>query len=167
MYLALTGLYQARWTDAIHEEWMRGVVRDYPDVTRAKAERVRDLMNAHVEHCLVEGYEDIVPTLTLPDPDDRHVLAAAIRGGAGTIVTANLADFPTAILKPHGIVARHPDDFVAHWLDVAPLAVCEAARLQRGSLKRPPKTVDEYLDSLARQNLPRTVAALRGYSALL
>lgn len=167
MYLALTGLYQARWTDAIHEEWMRSVVRDYPDVTRAKAERVRDLMNAHVEHCLVEGHEDIVPTLTLPDPDDRHVLAAAIRGGAGTIVTANLADFPTATLKPHGIVARHPDDFVSHWLDVAPLAVCEAARLQRGSLKRPPKTVDEYLDSLARQNLPRTVAALSGYSELM
>lgn len=167
MYLPLSGLYQARWTDAIHEEWMRSVVRDYPDVTRAKADRVRDLMNAHVEHCLVEGYEGLIATLTLPDPDDRHVLAAAIHAGADTIVTANLADFPAAALQPYGVVARHPDDFVSHWLEVAPLAVCEAARLQRGSLKRPPKTVDEYLDSLARQNLPRTVAALRDYSALL
>lgn len=51
MYLALTDLFRARWTDAIHEEWMRNVVRDYPDVTRAKTERVRDLMNAHVRDC--------------------------------------------------------------------------------------------------------------------
>lgn len=90
MHLALTDLFRARWTDAIHEEWMRGVVRDYPDVPRAKAARVRDLMNAHVRHCLVTGYEELIPALALPDPDDRHVVAAAVRAGATVIVTANL-----------------------------------------------------------------------------
>jgi hypothetical protein len=81
MYLAMTDLFRAKWTDAIHEEWMRNVQADYPDITRAKAERIRDLMNAHVRDCLVTGYEDLISALTLPDPDDRHVLAAAIRAG--------------------------------------------------------------------------------------
>src|SRR5438128_11085266 len=82
MYLAMTDLFRAKWTDAIHEEWMRNVQKDYPDITRAKAERIRDLMNAHVLDCRVTGYEELIPTLTLPDPDDRHVLAAAIQAGA-------------------------------------------------------------------------------------
>ena len=167
MYLAISGLYQARWTDAIHEEWMRSVVRDYPDVTREKAERVRDLMNAHVEHCLVSNYEHLIPTLTLPDPDDRHVLAAAIHTGAGVIVTANLADFPADVLDPYGVVARHPDDFLTDWIELEPATVCAAAKRQRDSIKRPAKSVDEYLKSLARQNLPRTVARLRAFAGLL
>ena len=55
-------------------------------------------MDRHVPDCLVTGYEPIIPTLTLPDPDDRHVLAAAIRCGAGSIVTFNLGDFPASAL---------------------------------------------------------------------
>ena len=94
MYLALTDLFRARWTNDIHEEWMRSVRKGYPDITQPQAERVRDLMNAHVRDCLVTGYEFLIPRLTLPDPDDRHVLAAAIRAGADLIVTANLSDFP-------------------------------------------------------------------------
>ncbi len=94
MYLAVTDLYRARWSNDIHEEWMRSVVEDHPDITRAQVERIRDLMNAHVRDCLVTGYESLIPSLTLPDPDDRHVLAAAIRCGADAIVTANLKHFP-------------------------------------------------------------------------
>src|SRR5689334_18975619 len=98
MYLALTDLFRAKWTDAIHEEWMRNVRKDYPDITQAQTERIRDLMNGHVRDCLVTGYEDLIETLDLPDPDDRHVLAAAIRAGADVIVTTNLADFPKEAL---------------------------------------------------------------------
>lgn len=124
-------------------------------------------MNAHVRDCLVTGYEDLVPALTLPDPDDRHALAAAIRAGADVIVTANLADFPAEVLAAYGIEARHPDDFVAHLLDLAPAAVCGAAKRQREGLKNPPKTVDEYLESLERQGLPQAVAALRPFAELI
>jgi PIN domain len=69
-------------------------------------------MNAHVRDCLVTGYEDLIPALDLPDPDDRHVLAAAIRGRADVIVTCNLADFQADQLAHYGIEARHPDDFL-------------------------------------------------------
>lgn len=164
MYLAMTDLFRAKWTDAIHEEWMRNVQADYPDISRAKAERIRDLMNAHVRDCLVSGYEDLIPTLTLPDPDDRHVLAAAIRAQAEIIVTSNLSDFPAAILNQHGIEAQHPDAFIQRLLEFAPASVCGAAKNQRESLKNPPKTVEQYLESLQRQGLTQTVAALRKFT---
>lgn len=143
---------------------MRNVVRDYPDISREKVERVRDLMNAHARDCLVTGYESLIPTVTLPDPNDRHVLAAAIHAGASVIVTANLADFPADRLASYGINAQHPDDFIAHWLAHAPTTVCAAAKQQRTSLKNPRRSVEEYLESLARQGLPQTVATLRTFA---
>ncbi len=167
MYLALTDLFRARWTDAIHEEWMRNVRRDYPDITRPHVERIRDLMNAHVRDCLVTGYEDLVGALTLPDPDDRHVLAAAIRAGANVIVTANLSDFPKETLARYGIEAQHPDEFIMHLIDLAPNVVCSAAKKQREGLKKPPLTVEQYLESLERQGLAQTVAKLRQFADLI
>ena len=164
MYLAMTGLFRARWTNDIHEEWMRNVQKDYPDITRQQVERIRDLMNAHVADCLVTGYEPLLPSLILPDSDDRHVLAAAIQCDADLIVTFNLNDFPAHALAPFGIEAQHPDDFLMHQLDLAPDIVCLAAKRQRESLKRPPMTVDEYLASLERQGLTRTVLTLRGFT---
>jgi PIN domain len=167
MYLALTDLFRAKWTDAIHLEWMRNVRKDYPDVTQAQVERIRDLMNAHVRDCLVTGYEDLIETLSLPDPGDRHVLAAAIRAGADLIVTTNLADFPNETLARYGIEAQHPDDFILRLLDLAPNVVCSAAKKQRESLKKPPLTVEQYLESLERQGLAQTVAALRQFVDLI
>ncbi len=148
MYLALADIFRACWTETIHQEWMRNVVRDYPNITWAHVEHVRDLMNAHVQDCLVTGYEGLISALILPYPDDRHVLAAAVRTGADVIVTANLADFPDEVLVPFAIEAQHPDDFILHLFDLAPTSVCLAAKRQRESLKRPPKTVDEYLEAL-------------------
>jgi hypothetical protein len=166
MYLALTDLFRAKWTDAIHEEWMRNVRKDYPDITQAQAARIRDLMNAHVRDCLVTDYEDLIGALTLPDPDDRHVLAAAIRAGAGVIVTSNLADFPKETLAKYGIEAQHPDEFIMYLLDQAPNLVCSAAKKQRESLKNPTLTVEQYLESLKRQGLAQTVSALRQFAEL-
>ena len=167
MYLALTDLFRARWTETIHEEWMRNVRKDYPDITQAQVERIRDLMNAHVRDCLVTGYEDLIPSLNLPDPDDRHVLAAAIRAGADVIITANQADFPLAELSKYGIEPQHPDEFILHLLDLAPQTVCSAAKTQRASLKNPPMTTDEFLASLERQGLAQTVAQMRKFANLI
>lgn len=167
MHLALTDLFRARWTAAIHEEWMRGVLENRPDLTREQLERTRSLMDAHVRDCLVTGYEDLIPGLTLPDPDDRHVLAAAIRAGADVIVTYNLADFPPGTRAGFGVEAQHPDEFIGHLLDLEPSMVCAAAKRQRQCLKNPPMAVDEFLQILERQALPQTVAMLRRYSELI
>ncbi|MFN9293122.1 MAG: PIN domain-containing protein, partial [Planctomyces sp.] len=105
MHVAVTDLYRAKWTDAIHDEWVRNVLKDRPDVKPEQLQRTRDLLNAHVRDCLVTGYETLIDAVTLPDPDDRHVLAAAIRAGADLIVTFNLKDFPEKDLKPYGIEA--------------------------------------------------------------
>lgn len=137
MRLALTDLFRARWTDAIHQEWMRNVLKDRPDLTRAQLERTRDLMNAHVRDCLVTDYEDLIETIELPDPDDRHVLAAAIRGRADVIITFNLTDFPAGVLGHYGIEAQHPDQFVTELLDWAPTVVYRAVKRQREALEEP------------------------------
>ena len=167
LWLALSGVYRPRWTETIHEEWIRSLLKERPDLARDRLERTRDLMNQSVPDCLVAGFECLIAGLSLPDPDDRHVLAAAIHGGAETIVTYNLADFPPDTLAAHGIQPQHPDDFIAHFLDIEPVAVCSSAKQHRESLRNPPKTVEEYLAALARVSLPQTVAGLKRYAALL
>ncbi len=155
------------WSDRVHEEWMGAVHRDFPNVTRGQLERTRDLMNLHAEDSLVTGFEELIESLELPDPNDRHVLAAAIRSGADVIVTRNLKDFPPDRLDPHGIEAQHPDTFIMHLFDLNPGAVVGAAQEHRASLKNPPKSVDEYLETLERLGLTQTVAELRGYASVL
>jgi predicted nucleic acid-binding protein len=105
MHLAMTGLFRARWSAGVHEEWITGLLRNRPDLSREKLERTRMLMDKHAEDALVTGYEDLIEGLQLPDPDDRHVLAAAIWARADVIVTANVRDFPADILTPFEIEA--------------------------------------------------------------
>ena len=130
-------------------------------------QRTRELMNSNVRDGLVTGYETLIDAVTLPDPDARHVLAAAIRAGADLIVTFNLNDFPKKDLQPYGIEAQHPDDFLTYQLDLAPNIVCAAAKRHRASLKNPPKDVDEYLATLEAQGLAQTVLSLRRFSELI
>jgi len=167
LHLALTDLFRARWTAAIHEEWIEALLADRPDLSREKLERTRQLMDASVLDCLVEGYEDLIPGLQLPDPDDRHVLAAAIRVGADVIVTANLKHFPPSAIAAYGVDAQHPDQFIRHLVDLAPGPVCVAVKAHRQSLKKPAKSIAEYLETLERQSLPETASALRAFGDLL
>jgi len=161
MRLAITGLYRARWTNLIHEEWMRNVLRDYPDVTLEQVARTRDLMDAYVLDSIVTGHESLIESLVLPDPDDRHVLAAAIVGHADAIVTFNLKDFPAGQLHPHHVEAIHPDAFLQAQFDLSADAVCAAVKDDRESLKKWPHDADQYLDKLERGGLPGFVALLR------
>jgi hypothetical protein len=121
-------------------------------------------MDGAVRDCLVTGYSDLVGSLTLPDEDDRHVLAAAIRAGAGLILTFNLSDFPAEALAPHGVVARHPDPMLAELLDAAVDEFCDAVRLQRQGLRNPPMTAEALLARLETAGLALTAARLRQYA---
>jgi len=165
--LAQVGLVQARWSAEIHDEWIRNVLKNNPNITLERLERTRSLMDGAVRDCLVTDFADLIDSPILPDPDDRHVLAAAIGAGADVIVTYNLGDFPADALTNHGIEAQHPDEFFTHLLDVAPETVTTAAKRQREGLKNPPKTVEEFLASLEQQGLVRTVGVLRRFSELI
>ena len=161
MHLAITGLFRAKWSDAVHEEWISNLLKNRPDLTREKLERTRRLMNKATLDALVKGYEDLIPGLSLPDENDRHVLAAAIRGGAQVIVTMNLKDFPDEVLEQYEIEAQHPDEFVLQLIELAPESVLDAAETHRQSLQNPQKSIEEFLASLEAQGLPKSVAALR------
>lgn len=163
MYVGLTGLVHVRWSEAIHDEWMRNVLDDRKDITPEQLERTRSLMNAAIPDSLVVGYEPLIETLELPDPNDRHVLAAAIHAKAEVIVTFNGKDFPKAALTPHSIEKSTPDAFVLRLLQAHPIQVVDALRMDRMAKKRPPKTPEEYLNALIAQRLPRTSAELRQY----
>ena len=167
MWLTLGGLFRARWSDMVHEEWMAAVRKNLADVTREQLERTRDLMNRHAEDCLVTGFEELIEGIELPDPNDRHVLAAAIRSGANVIVTQNLKDFPQDRLDAYSIEAQHPDTFIRHLFDLHPGGVVGAAQKHRASLKNPPKSAEDYLNTLELHGLTQTVAELRGYATVL
>ncbi len=158
--LATTDLFRARWTDHIHEEWIRNLLSDRPDITRERIQRTRMFMDCAVQDCLVHGYESLMNGLELPDPNDRHVLAAAIRAHAEVIVTFNQKDFPQDVLQEFGIFTEHPDDFVVNLIDLNQAAVVTIARDQRARLKNPPRSAKEFLDNLRNQGLTRTVSFL-------
>lgn len=163
MRLAATGLFRARWTDRIHDEWMRNVLKNRPDLDPSKLDATRQNMDSNCHDCLITNYEVFIDHLQLPDVDDRHVLAAAIRCGADAIITFNLNDFPVTELEKYGIEAIHPDDFVINNFDLNCAKVLEAVRKQRASLKNPITEVDTFLDTLLRQGLPQFVEVLKAY----
>lgn len=161
MRLAVSKLVHACWTDEIHAEWMNNLLQDRPDLKRDRLERTRQKMDAHNNESLIKGYEHLIPTLELPDPKDRHVLAAAIHARAAFIVTFNLKDFPKHALHRHGIEAILPDDFVVKLIASNPTHVLNAVKLQRAGLRNPPNTVEEHLETLKIQRLSKTVTFLR------
>jgi hypothetical protein len=163
MHLAMSGLFRAKWSADVHEEWITALLRNRPDLSRQKLERTRTLMDKHAEDALVTGYENLIDGLHLPDRDDRHVLAAAIRGRADVIVTANVKDFPREVLAPFEIEAQRPDEFITYLMNLAPGAVVAAAQRHRESLKSPAKTIDEYLAMLEKEGLAQATSILREY----
>jgi predicted nucleic acid-binding protein len=163
MWLAAAIVYQPRWTEDIHAEWMRNVLKNRPEVLPAQLERTRLLMDRVNEDGLVTGHEKHISALLLPDPDDRHVLAAAIEAKASVIVTFNLSDFPASVLKEYGVRALHPDKYLTALLEDVPELFLMGLKDHRASLKRPPKSVDEYIETLKTNGLPGLAESLAGH----
>lgn len=164
---AFDGLVAARWTDAIHAEWIRNLTAAVPALEPARLEVTRDRMKAVLPDADVADYERLVPELSLPDPDDRHVLAAAIAARAQVIVTWNLKDFPASALVPYGVVALSPDDFLVGLYEVFPKALIASIAGARRNLKKSLPTVTEFIDALDRQGLIALGAILRSRGSRL
>jgi hypothetical protein len=109
----------------------------------------------------------LIPAVQLPDPDGAHVVAAAIHCHASTIVTLNLKDFPPDVLAQFGIEAQHPDDFVVGLFNLNEMLILRAKADHLRSLRNPPKSAYEYLDTLASQGLAQTVSIIKPYVAAL
>ena len=154
------GLVHVRWTERILDECFRGILRDRPDLDPERLRRTRKLMGEAIRDVLVEGYEHLVAGLELPDEDDRHVLAAAIKAGARIIVTFNLQDFPPNQLGE--INAQTPDTFLYNLIDLSPVAVAHVIRTMEQDLRSRPG-LDHVLASLKRAGLPESVEAVRRY----
>ncbi len=168
--LGEAGLYHPRWTQEIHDEWIRNLIENRGQggtVTREKLEARRDAMIEAIEGSLVEDYENLILTLTLPDADDRHVLAAAIKAGANLILTINLKDFPDQTLAAWNLTAKHPDDFTTELLQANQDAVVAVLQEMRARRKRPPISAEDFLAQLERQGLKNFVAALRNIGATI
>lgn len=160
MWQAVNDVFTARWTDDIHREWMENLLGNRDDLSRERLERTRRLMDAHVVGVPVTDYERFIDDLVLPDPGDRHVLAAAIKCRATHIVTRNMGDFPVDALSPHGIEPLPPDAFGLLLFGRTPGEVVHAAKEHWHSLQSPSKTTVEYLADLERVGLPDTSARL-------
>lgn len=141
---------RGRWTDRILDEVFVNLVQNRPDLDRAKLARTRELMNASIRDVLVEGYEPLIEAVTLPDPDDRHVVAAAIRAQAQIIVTTNLRDFPAEELGKRNIEAKHPDDFLVDQFHLDAIALHVIVQQIADITARPPMTFSDVLDGLER-----------------
>ncbi len=166
MSLAVKKMFRARWTDDIHEEWMRNLIANRPDISSEQVSKRRADMNLAVPDALVTGHEAITID-GLPDPDDGHVIAAAVLTRASMIVTFNLKDFPARILTPLRLEARHPDDFLIDQYTLAPELFTQAVRQDKRRYRNPPLSTAEYLNALERAGVPETAAQLREIAVLL
>lgn len=167
MEISAAGLFRAKWTIKIQDEWISNLLKNRADLTQEQLERTRGLMNEALPDANVENYESLESGLGLPDHGDNHVLAAAIHCKADGIVTFNLKDFPTEMLEPFEMDAQHPDEFLYHQIGLDQAGVLNAVRRCRGRLKSPPVSADRYLQTLYEQGLPTTVDWLAEYAPII
>lgn len=159
--VAQAGMVQAKWTDDILDEVDRALRRRTPPVPADRLARRRKLMNGAVRDCLVTGYQPLIEGLKLPDPDDRHVLAAAIKANAQVVVTANRKDFPAEALDPWGVEVKSPDEFVMDLIGLGDRVVYWCVGQIAQARRNPPESLDDVLQQLERSGLIETAANLR------
>ena len=155
------GLYRPLWSEQLIDETQHAILRVHPGIDPAGVTRRFAAMRDYFPDAMVTGWEPLEASLQLPDPDDRHVLAAAIRGNAQAIVTFNLKDFPAQVLDPFDIEAIHPDDFLGHQLELAPELVRQALREQAAATAKPPLPIASLLQTLDRAGCPTFAAECR------
>lgn len=165
--VALADFCRVIWSDGVHNEWTVRLRQNQPHIIAEQITRRRMAMDAALNDCLITEYEHLIPSLTLPDAKDRHVLAAAIVGRADVIVTKNLKDFPDTELAKFGIEAQHPDTFLNHQMGLDQPRFIACAKAARQMLKRPSMTPEEYIKSLDRAGLQLVAFELARFQQFL
>jgi predicted nucleic acid-binding protein len=158
VHLSLQGVVDIRWSDTVHDEWTYALRHTRPDIPADAIARTRAKLDAALPTARVTGYEPLIPTLMLPDANDRHVLAAAITCGAAFILTFDVSDFATT--PPAQVPAIHPDNFLTLLTKASPDAILPIIKTVREALRQPPVTPARYLDNLRRNKLPLLAACL-------
>jgi predicted nucleic acid-binding protein len=167
--LAAADLFAPKWTQHIEQEWISALETDREDLRGGKLYRRRDAMRLAVPDWEVpeDAWQPIAANLTLPDPKDVHVLAAAIAAHADCIVTTNTRHYPAAALSPFGLEVIDPDVFLINQLDLSPISALTAFKAMRGRRKNPSMNAEEFAASLERSGLPTTAQRLREAANLL
>jgi len=153
--LAEQGIYEPKWSKTIENEWLRNLLKNRPDLKEENLKRTIRFMNQKFKDANVTDFDHHIPTIQLPDLDDRHVLACAIQCEAEIIVTTNLKDFPPDELAKFNIIPQHPDDFICDLFKRKKEAAITALNVQLEKLKNPPRTKEELLETFKKQGLPK------------
>lgn len=145
-------LYDPVWSERIMDEARAAMMR-VRGMSESDAWRATALMDRAFPFASVSGWEELTGGVDLPDPDDRHVVAAARRAGASVIVTLNLKDFPANVIGRYGLRAESPDVFLSRVYDADPVKALTVMRGLVSSKKRPPRTMLEEIEGLERLRL--------------
>ena len=153
LHLADHHLYTPKWTNEIHREWTRNLLKKRPEISAEQLTRTIGAMQNAFPDANVQGYESLIKSVHLPDQNDAHVVAAAIRSRANVIITANIKDFPNQYLKQFAIKAQHPDSFISMLVTNNPKSSVAAFKNQVANLQNPPMSYLSVLDKLRNAGL--------------
>lgn len=156
---AVHDFFRPLWSNEILRETQVALDK-YNPAAGKKFPRVCHELNSAFPDALVSKFDHLVETLNCPDPNDNHVLAAAIVGEAGALVTFNVSDFPQDLLSFHGIEVRHPDDFLQDLVDLSPKQAVRAIGRLLASYSRPALRAFELAQYMHKQNC-------RGFASFL
>lgn len=159
--LASEGLFTPKWSDIIHEEWVRNLLKNRPDLKKEQLNKTIEAMNLAFPDANVENFEDLISIIKLPDKNDRHVVACAIRCNADLIVTFNLKDFPSKEVSKYDIEIQTPDELISNLIDINPKLACKAFIKMVKRLENPKKTMEEVLTTLEKCGLKNCIAKLK------
>jgi predicted nucleic acid-binding protein len=161
LQLAAVGLFEPKWTNQIQNEWIENLLLKRPDIKRKSLEKTQEAMDGAFPEATISEYENLINEIHLPDPNDRHVLAAAISAKVSFIVTFNTKDFPRLYLEEHGTIPVHPESFISILFHLDKQQCLVAFNNQVESLKNPPKTRSEVISYLQKCGI-KNIADLLG-----
>jgi predicted nucleic acid-binding protein len=160
-FMAVRRLINAKWTKEIQQEWLDNIAEKRP-ADLAGCKRRCSAMNSALPEAMVTGYDYRISTIAFEDPDDRHVIAAALHVRASGIVTRDTAHFTPESMAPFGLKVVDPDELLVACHDWFPQDCIRTVEEARLSLTVTKPSLDQYLETLESQDLPEFVKRLRG-----